>query len=255
MNSKEFIEKLKWLVELPNVYHSENGTWCTWKDNKWRMDCVVSIKGLLWGFKADKSKPHGGAIYGSNGVADFGANQGINYCNNASQDFSNLVPGEYLCMKGTSHEHAGVYLGNGKVFECTVGWGVNRCIISDMDNKGNRTYKGVANGRWTWHGKLKYIDYIEDSKKSNEEIAREVLEGKWGNGEERKRRLTDAGYNYSEVQSIVNRLVNGNKKSNEQIADEVIQGKWGNGQERKDRLTKAGYNYSEVQAIVNRKCR
>lgn len=38
-------------------------------------------------------------------------------------------------------------------------------------------------------------------------IAKEVLEGKWGNGAERKRRLTAAGYNYRKVQSIVNTLV------------------------------------------------
>lgn len=43
-------------------------------------------------------------------------------------------------------------------------------------------------------------------KKTNEEIAQEVLEGKWGNGVERKSRLTAAGYNYSEVQKIVNKL-------------------------------------------------
>lgn len=41
-------------------------------------------------------------------------------------------------------------------------------------------------------------------KKTNEEIAREVLEGKWGNGTERKKKLTSAGYNYKEVQKIVN---------------------------------------------------
>ena len=47
------------------------------------------------------------------------------------------------------------------------------------------------------------------SKKSNEEIAQEVLQGKWGNGVERKSRLTAAGYNYSEVQGIVNKLCSG----------------------------------------------
>ena len=34
--------------------------------------------------------------------------------------------------------------------------------------------------------------------------------GKWGNGEERKRKLREAGYNYESVQSIVNALVAGN---------------------------------------------
>jgi len=47
-------------------------------------------------------------------------------------------------------------------------------------------------------------------KKSNEEIAKEVLAGKWGNGDERKRRLTEVGYNYADVQKAVNALLNQN---------------------------------------------
>ena len=43
--------------------------------------------------------------------------------------------------------------------------------------------------------------------KSNYEIAIEVLEGKWGNGAERKERLTKSGYNYDDVQGIVNALI------------------------------------------------
>ena len=165
--SKQFIEKLKWLVnDVPNYYYSAPGTWCNynWNNGKFMMDCVVSIKGLLWGFKADKNAPHGGGVYGSNGVQDFGANQGINFCNNASSDFHNLIPGEYLCMAGTPYDHAGVYLGNGKVFECTTGWGVNRCIISDIDSNGGRYYNGIRNLQWTRHGKLIYIDYSDAPK-------------------------------------------------------------------------------------------
>ncbi|MBO7241790.1 MAG: glycoside hydrolase family protein [Methanobrevibacter sp.] len=94
------------------------------------------------------------------------------------------------------------------------------------------------------------------SKKSNKEIAREVLQGKWGNGATRKKKLAEAGYNYSEVQKIVNELLAPNvnkvtKKSNKEIAREVLQGKWGNGATRKKKLAEAGYNYSEVQKIVN----
>ena len=44
-------------------------------------------------------------------------------------------------------------------------------------------------------------------KKSNEEIAQEVINGKWGNGSDRKQRLTDAGYDYSIIQSLVNKLL------------------------------------------------
>ena len=91
-------------------------------------------------------------------------------------------------------------------------------------------------------------------KKSTSQVAREVINGKWGNGSDRKNRLEKAGYNYSLVQQEVNRLVGVRtvKKSYSEIAREVLQGKWGNGQDRKNRLTKAGYNYNEVQRIVNR---
>lgn len=91
--------------------------------------------------------------------------------------------------------------------------------------------------------------------KSNTEIANEVINGLWGNGNERKQRLTQAGYNYTAVQSVVNRLLDkkpvSNKKSDNDIAKEVIKGLWGNGAERKSRLSAAGYDYSKVQSIVN----
>lgn len=45
----------------------------------------------------------------------------------------------------------------------------------------------------------------KNNKKSVSEIATEVIRGNWGNGEERKRRLEAAGYNYKEVQNEVNR--------------------------------------------------
>lgn len=41
-------------------------------------------------------------------------------------------------------------------------------------------------------------------KKSNDTIAAEVIAGKWGNGNDRKNRLTAAGYNYSAIQALVN---------------------------------------------------
>ena len=44
-------------------------------------------------------------------------------------------------------------------------------------------------------------------KKSVDEIAREVIQGKWGNGTDRKNRLEKAGYNYNEVQKKVNMLL------------------------------------------------
>lgn len=94
------------------------------------------------------------------------------------------------------------------------------------------------------------------SKKSIDTIADEVIAGKWGNGNDRKTNLENAGYNYQEVQNKVNEKLGvstSNKKSNETIANEVIKGLWGNGQERKDKLTQAGYDYNAIQKIVNQK--
>ena len=47
------------------------------------------------------------------------------------------------------------------------------------------------------------------SSKTDEEIAEEVLLGKWQNFPERKEQLEEAGYNYQDVQDIVNELVFG----------------------------------------------
>lgn len=92
-------------------------------------------------------------------------------------------------------------------------------------------------------------------KKSVDELAKEVLAGKWGNGSERRNRLESAGYDYNAVQNRVNEIAEGSKpalKSIAEVAKEVLEGKWGNGAERKSKLEKAGYNYDEVQNYVNK---
>lgn len=94
-------------------------------------------------------------------------------------------------------------------------------------------------------------------KKTTEQLVKEILDGKWGNGTERKKILTAAGYDYSTVQKAVNKAVaerdakNNTDEVIDELAKEVIDGKWGNGAARRDALTKAGYNYSKVQARVN----
>ena len=90
-------------------------------------------------------------------------------------------------------------------------------------------------------------------------VAQQVINGDWGNGEDRKRRLTAAGYNPAKVQTEVNRLlgytpsptVDTSGRNLERVAQQVINGDWGNGEDRKRRLTAAGYSYADVQAAVN----
>ena len=57
------------------------------------------------------------------------------------------------------------------------------------------------------NGKLKYTPTKQTAKKTVTELAKEVIQGKWGNGSERKQKLTQAGYDYDRVQAEVNRLM------------------------------------------------
>lgn len=43
--------------------------------------------------------------------------------------------------------------------------------------------------------------------KTKYQLALEVINGEWGNGDERKEKLTSAGYNYDEVQTLVNEIL------------------------------------------------
>lgn len=104
--------------------------------------------------------------------------------------------------------------------------------------------------------RLKGSEKPTEAKKSIDDIAKEVLAGVWGNGDERKAKLKAAGYDPAKVQTKVNALLKAEKapakKSNQTIAKEVIAGKWGNGDERKKRLKAAGYDYNAIQALVNK---
>ena len=97
------------------------------------------------------------------------------------------------------------------------------------------------------------------SGKTVDEVAQEVLQGLWGNGQDRYDSLTNAGYNAQSVQDRVNSILNGETPSDrnsansdfDSVAQEVLQGLWGNGQDRYERLTNAGYDAQAVQDRVN----
>lgn len=62
---------------------------------------------------------------------------------------------------------------------------------------------------WYLTKRADLVQYTEKitSKKSVEELAKEVIAGKWGNGEARKTSLTAAGYSFEEVQKKVNEML------------------------------------------------
>lgn len=79
-----------------------------------------------------------------------------------------------------------------------------------------------SNGRWGMGSAYKFRGCIVNpavktenkttKKKTVTEIAKEVIAGKWGNGDARKTALTKAGYDYSAVQAKVTELLNTPKK-------------------------------------------
>lgn len=124
----------------------------------------------------------------------------------------------------TSTYTTGLYRVNVADLNIRKGPGVNYGIVGCIKDKGTYTITEIKNGSW---GKLKsgagwinchknYCTKVNSTatstknttttKKSNEVIAKEVLAGKWGNGTERKKKLEAAGYNYSAIQQIVNKL-------------------------------------------------
>lgn len=88
--------------------------------------------------------------------------------------------------------------------------------------------------------------------KSIETLAREVLAGEHGNGQERR---TSLGGQFEAVQNRVDEIVAASKrKSNEEIARDILytKHKWGNGKTRETRLRAEGYDPRAIQAIINR---
>lgn len=158
---------------------------------KYAYDCVGLIKCYLFG-------GFGNVKY--NSKYDLSANGMYNKCTQKGKikDIPN-IKGLLVWMDG----HIGVYDGEKYSYECTVSGGSFKILKTVAKTRG-----------WTNWGKCAYIKYVNEgntkpssNKKSIKEIAKEVINGKWGNGETRKKRLEEAGYNYKEVQKEVNKLL------------------------------------------------
>lgn len=61
---------------------------------------------------------------------------------------------------------------------------------------------------------VRVVEFVPDNKKSIDEVAKEVLNGAWSNGDKRKKLLTEAGYDYNAVQNKVNELINNKQSTN-----------------------------------------
>lgn len=118
---------------------------------------------------------------------------------------------------------------------------------------GRRTLK-VGAGNIRGYARPKYKAESSNTSSNLTAVARDVIAGKYGNGDARRKALEAKGYNYNAVQAEVNRILKGTASSYDvtAVARDVIAGKYGNGEARKKALQAKGYDYNRVQAEVNR---
>lgn len=83
---------------------------------------------------------------------------------------------------------------------CPGDWLYSR--LGDLAKKVTANLSGTSSVKKDTPGEKK-----NSGTKSVDHVAREVIQGKWGNGTDRKKRLTAAGYNYNAVQKRVNELL------------------------------------------------
>lgn len=90
----------------------------------------------------------------------------------------------------------------GKVKESLSPQGLNGCVMWQYSSKGK--VKGIS-GNVDMN--LMYVAPVQQPVKTVHDIALEVIDGKWGNGQDRKNRIHAAGYDYADVQAEVNRIL------------------------------------------------
>lgn len=165
-------------------------------------DCAGLIKGALWCDSFDDPTPSYRAS------EDYGANKFFtNATKNGKMDTFIDIPG-ILVFKGTDKQktHVGVYIGNGRVVEAK---GHNYGVVeSSVDG-----FK-----YWAQSNLFAYTDAIitPDPAPDNGgytaaeiQAAKDCIKGKYGNGAARKARLKHAGFDYSRVQGLVNKILRG----------------------------------------------
>lgn len=132
------------------------------------------------------------------------------------------------CKKTIKHVNSFMskYNFNQNQFDALVSFAFNVGSINQLTARGTRTLEQISSkitaynksggrvidGLVKRRAKEKELFDTPTSttvKKSNEEIAKEVVAGKWGNGNARKTALTKAGYDYKTIQSLVNKLLKG----------------------------------------------
>lgn len=195
LNVHEFLDYIENSL-LPQKTKYKLGTFFNTKqDGCYLCDCSGLIKAVFWGY------PNNGKY--QKDFPDMNANTMISQCTNVSTNFKGIVPGELVWMTG----HIGVYLRDGVVIECTPKW-KNGVQMSYLNNGLNDNVYGLPERKWTKHGMLtKYIDYADKQYTENStnaflKLINDIIDGQYGNGQERVNKLKICGFNDREIELI-----------------------------------------------------
>ena len=165
--------------------------------NKRVHDCVGLIKGYLWSDTTTSTPKY-------NASQDVSA-AGMYKNSTTKGDMSTFpaINGTLVYKKsGNRISHVGIYCVDGYVYEAK---GHKFGVVKTP-------YKQTDWVLWSLCPYIEYCDYVnndDSNKKSNYDIATEVIQGRWGNGAVRKKKLTEAGYDYTAIQKIVNERLRG----------------------------------------------
>lgn len=172
-----------------------------------------------------------------------------------------LDKGGYYCGIYSSESWFGTYIkGVSQWDKWVANWGVNNGNINNDTSRKGTLHQYTSKPLDSDVMYVPLSTYTKNQKivsreiKSIDDVAHEVIAGKWGNGTDRKTRLEQAGYNYTAVQNRVNALMN--RVDYNKVATDVIRGNYGNGSSRKIALRKAGFTDSEIrtiQSLVNKR--
>ena len=242
-----------------NLQSNGNSRSANWH---WQVDDTQAIQSFDHKFQLWHAGDGG---YGSGTLESIAIEGCVNSDGNYNKMISNLIDLVVYIMKTeniqstnsvvTHNWWSGKYCPT-QILNGLNGWTYNAIIAEVNRRKGNKVVTPAPSKPTK-----------KTSNYSDRTIATQVINGLWGNGAERKRRLENAGYNFNKIQGLVNDILSGGKSktqslSNEQgsnksiktMASEVIAGKHGTGHANRQRsLGVNSATYAKVRAEVNRR--
>ena len=173
-------------------------------------DCCGLVKGIGYGNRV------GGPTAKYIGADDITIKAMADGCTDKKKDVTLCEAGEFIWT--ADFGHCAVVSAKGKK-------DIESAPSLDGVKEVDLSYQGGGKINWAGGGKLPWVDYSDideekpeqssgtsTEKKSVEEVAKEVIAGRWGVMPDRQKRLEAAGYNYREVQDVVNAMCNGTYK-------------------------------------------